>query len=248
MICMTCKRDLPIERFAWTPKKRRSRRCSGCKRRATTSVKRWHEKGRKCSRCATTVPCPAQITDFPWRDAAVCKACIRAGDRDRQREWARVKRATDPDFRRRSAEASKRWQQANLARVYAAERERYRRIRQDPERHAAYKETIRMRYRLRREQDGAPVKPVSEKTYLKNYGTGVSKFKVVPIDPLLEMLREAVETIGEGAVADVSGIPARRLYDYLHRRQANVSIIAADKLCVYFGTPFSLVYGDTSTV
>jgi hypothetical protein len=246
MICQKCKRDVPIERFATTPKGRRARRCSGCKRHATTSVKRWHKKGRECARCGQTVPCPEQITDFPWRETAICKPCIKAKARARCAEWAREKVAADDEFRQRRIAASRRWQARNPDAVYAAERRRWDKVRADPERYARAKEDARMRYRLRRERAGSPSKPLSEATYLRLYGTGVSKArsKLVPVEPLLPLLSAAVELHGEVAVARASGVPERRLFDLLHRRSRNVSIISADKLCVYLDHPFSLVYAE----
>jgi hypothetical protein len=244
MICAGCKRDLPIENFAKVKSKRRSRRCSGCKRRATTSIKRWHTKGRECTRCGLTVPCPEQITDYPWREIAICKPCISAKANARTAEWARWKRANDEEWANRQRAAALRWQARNPEMVRANNQRRYVRIKADAVRHEQLKGDQRMRHRLRQEKLGRPSKPLTAQTYVARYGSGVSRVKVVPVGPLLPMLREAVETVGKGVVADIAGVPERRLYEYLHRREANLSIISADKLCVYFGTPFSLLYGE----
>ena len=236
MICMSCKRDQPIERFA-KPRKtgRRSRRCSSCKKTATCAVKRWHAKGRDCSRCGQIRPCPAEITDFPWRPA-VCAACQKANERRRQAEWAAAKRASDPDFRRRQIDATLRWQKSHPEYVLNAERTRYAKIKADPERWARYKEDARMRYRLRQMRNGRTVRVLSEKTYMRKYGTGFGNGPSVPVtEELLQLVRRTVER--DGRHGD------KRIYGILNG-QKRVSLVTADRLCAQYGMPLNLIYPE----
>lgn len=244
MICVKCDRELPIERFAWTSRttkspRRRSRRCSDCKRTATCNVKRWHKKGRDCSRCGQVRPCPAQITDFPWRPA-VCKDCIKAKERARQREWAAEKRANDPDFRRRQIDATIRWQQRNREYRLEAEKRRHRAIRSDPQRLARRREDQRMRYRMRREQAGNPTRPVSQKTYIKRYGRGSYTHDRVAVEPLMPLLlaRDPRE------LAESSGLNRSTIDRLLTGRNTDLMLPDADKLCVALGIPISLIYAQ----
>jgi hypothetical protein len=245
MICLKCKRDLPIERFTRSrdKAKRRSRRCSGCKRSATCAVKRWHKQGRPCARCAQTVPCPEQITDYPWRDG-ICKACQKAKTREFQREWARNRRAADPEYRRRQIAATLRWQKRNRAVVRIHEQRRYERMRADPERYARFKGDQRMRYRLRRERAGAAPPPLSVESYVERYGTGFGKAPTVPAEPLAPLLRSALAEVSEASFARESDVSPRRIRDIVSGVATRVSLVNADKLCVYLGLPFTLIYGD----
>lgn len=249
MTCLKCKRELPIERFAWTPAsdkspRRRSRRCSGCKRTATTSVKRWHKLGRECSRCGQTWPCPAAITDYPWRDA-ICKACSKASERERQKLWSREKRANDPAFRRRQIDATLRWQARHPEYVVAAERARYERIKADPERWERHKEDARMRYRLRQERIGRPSKPVTSHTYIKRYGDP-HRGPRIDATPLRELLHEVLETSGLPGFAEEAGYS----FSFVHRvwmgRYKTLAVSDADALCVSLGMPLNLVYHEAA--
>lgn len=244
MICQGCKQDLPIERFGRTAKsKRRSRRCSGCKRSATCNVKRWHKKGRECSRCGETRPCPEQITDFPWRPG-VCQPCIDAKARARTSEWARWKRKIDPEWRARQVAASIRWQHRHPDRVREANRQRFLSTVADAKRHERLKEDQRMRYRLKREREGKPAKPMSAAAYVARYGNGFGNSRKVPSEPLVEPLRRAVEEIGQTAFSDVSGVSPLRIHEIVNERTERISMVNADKLCTHLGIPFNFIYPD----
>jgi hypothetical protein len=241
VICMSCKRDLPIHRFAVTPASKRSRRCAGCKCTATCNVKRWHKHGRECSRCGEVKPCPAQITDFPWRPA-VCQLCQKTKERDRQREWAAQKRANDDDFRRRQIEATLRWQQRHPEYVIEAEHRRYAAIKADPERYERHKESARMRYRLRQQKAGRQIRPISEAEYEQRYGTARGKLTPrVPTAPLARLLRDVfdLEAVADAARLSSSfvGRVARGEYD-----AKGLTIRDADALCIALGTALTLVY------
>jgi hypothetical protein len=238
VICMSCKKDRPIESFA-KPRgtNRRARRCTSCKKTATCAVKRWHKRGRECSRCGEVRPCPDQITDYAWRPA-ICAVCQRAAQRARQAEWARVKRANDDDFRRRQIEATRRWLDAHPDYKIEAERRRYRAIKADPARYERLKEDARMRYRLRQMAKGRDVRVLSAKTYAKRYGTGYGNAPTVEVnDELRRLAKQDLALHGDRGTD-------KRVREIASGLKWRVSLMTADRLCVKYGIPLTLLFPD----
>lgn len=242
--CKTCKRELPASDFAKVKSGGRSRRCRHCKRRMTFNVKRWHKHGRECSRCGETRPCPDQITDFPWREIAICQPCIDAKARARTSEWARWKRRVDPEWRRRQIDAMLKWQAKHPEQVREINKRRYERAKSDPVRRERIRENARMNYRMNRERIGKPPKPLTAEVYERLYGAGFGRSKTVPIEPLASMLKQAIEDIDRHSLADVSGVSERRIYDIVNDKQNRISLVHADRFCVYFDVPFKVLYPD----
>jgi DnaJ-domain-containing protein 1 len=238
VICQSCKQERPIEWFA-KPRGtgRRSRRCSSCKKWATCAVKRWHKKGRECSRCAQIRPCPEEITDFAWRPA-VCQECQKAKARERQAAWAREKRQNDPEFRRRQIATSRRWQERNPDYVTNAERRRYQAIKADPVRQARHREDARMRYRLRQMQQGRNPRMLSAKTYAKHYGTGFGAAATVEVAD--ELRRLTIRDVEQNGHRNID----KRVREIASGQKTRISLVTADRLCVKYGLTLSLVYPE----
>lgn len=240
MICQTCKQDRPIRFFAKNKAdKRRSRRCSSCKRSATCKIRRWHKEGRECSRCGAFRECPAEITDYPWRPA-VCQTCQKAKANARTAAWARTKRATDPEWRQRQIEATLRWQERNPEKVAANHKRTYEMMMADPERHERRREDARMAYRLRREKAGKQHRPLTEEEYVKRYGHGFGQSPTVPVNEELRRLAlKEIETAESGWWWQ-----DRRLREVAAGTAENISLVTADRLCTRFGVPLNLIYPE----
>lgn len=246
MICKTCRKDRPIDDFKRYSRESNSRatRCRHCRAASTRRVARWHENGRRCERCRKLKPCPGEITDIDRSNAGVCKACQRAKARNFQRNWSRDKRASDPDWRRRQIDATIRWQKRNRTYVLDADRRRYVRLRKDPKRVARFNEDARMRYRLLQERKGRQLPPLSEGAYARQYGTGYGRSTVVDAAPLLPLIQHHISMVGGLELARVSKVSIKALERVAKGVQDQISLVTADRLCVAFGLPLSLVYPE----
>lgn len=147
-------------------------------------------------------------------------------NRDKHKEAARRYRETHRELVR---ERNRRWYQGLMA---------------DPERRQMRMELARMNGRLRAEKDGGPLKPVPIGIYRKRYGTGRGSAQTrVNAAPLRRLLREAPDL---NALADVTGLSASFLQRVAAGRYEAVSVPDADTICVAFGLPMRLIYGEAA--
>jgi hypothetical protein len=239
VICQRCDVDYPIECFAFKAAKRRDRYCCHCHAAAAQRRADWHAHGRPCSRCGLLTPCPDEITDYP-RDPAVCTTCRKAKERDRQREWTRTKRATDPDFRHRANAASIRWQKRNPVYVWEAGRARYLRTVSDPQRYQRLLEDARMRYRLRKERKGEQIRVISEAVYLRRYGHGHRDVERVPAGPLRRELERSEMDLN--TIAARSGLSTSYVLRVLTGQYEQLALRDADRLAIGVGSALAILY------
>jgi hypothetical protein len=165
-----------------------------------------------------------------------------------QREWKQRLRADTERYETYLAAERERkriWAAANPERKLAQQRASYRRLRADPERWARTLETHRLGYRLRAEQAGTPVVPVSEETYERRNGATHAGPRLDPA-PLRQLIHEA-EDAGwtQRELADASGVSERLLYRVLHE-DSRVTAWAADRVLVTLGLHLDLIYEEAA--
>jgi hypothetical protein len=99
----------------------------------------------------------------------------------------------------------------------------------------AQKEDRHFDYRHRNGESGGR-RVLSQETYDKRYGNGKSKRGSLPVGPIL------------GLLEDVDGDVLARMCETLHvhpdrlRKAERISVVTADRICVYLGMPMSLVF------
>lgn len=229
--------------------------CRACKHAEYQKHWRWHRVGRICPRCGERRACPEEIGE-DYR--AVCSTCARERVRERQREWARVRRLNDPKFAERMREAARLYKQRHPEKTKEIEHRRYEQIRADPVKWERHKGDQRMRYRMRQERKGKPVKPVSKRVYVQRFGSGRHSFaNTLPVAPLRTVIDAWLptevehqwttnehETTSAGVVqlAEIAGVSARRIGSILNGEQERVSLGVADALCVALNVPLASLY------
>jgi DNA-binding XRE family transcriptional regulator len=212
-------------------------------RRARTRAREahWREHGRECIRCGQTRECPEQIGIHP--NAKVCEQCKAARTRERRRAWAAKQRATDPGFRLKQTDATRRWRARHRDRHLEYSRLYYEWLKAEPERWARHLEDARINYRLRQERQGRTVQPLSEETYIARYGSGYGRSTRLPAEPLKPLVRDGVQMWGEETLAGLARVSVKRVREVANGKMT-VSLVTADRLCNAFGLPLSAIYQD----
>lgn len=215
-------------------------------RRARTAAReaRWRAEGRECARCHEVKRCPEEIGVHP--NAKVCDECKGESNRRRRREWSAKQRRTNPDFRRRQTAATKRWRDRHRDRHLEYAMAYYAWQKADPERWARHLEDARINYRKRQEAKGKPVRQMSDAEYVTRYGNGYGKSTRVPAAPLVPYVKHALAEFSENELALFAGVSQKRLHEIIDVEDKQISLITADRLCVAFDLPMSLVYGATA--
>lgn len=122
----------------------------------------------------------------------------------------------------------------------AARHKRYRqthKLRKRKPLTAAQKQDRHIDYRRRHGETGGR-RTLSQERYVKAYGSGKSKATTIDVGPIHDLM------------AGMSDIGIQRMCENLnlHRNRLlkakRISIVIADRICVYLGLPLSLVYGE----
>jgi hypothetical protein len=169
------------------------------------------------------------------------QAAYRREHREEQRERAHRWYVLNRD---KHKDAARRYREANRELVRERNRDWYQRVMSDPARREERRELARMDERLRAMRQGEQVRPLPADVYRKLYGTGRGSQQArVSAEPLRELLSEAedLEALAEGV--DLSESFLRRVRDGYYDA---VSIPDADTICIAFGLPMTLIYGDAA--
>lgn len=248
------------------------RRCEGCGKLKSVSAKQITPKGTVCTECRKARKREYALAYYAKHHDEITARmrANRASDRDGYNERRRAYYAENKDrylasqaayrarpenreiARQRSAEWYRAHTELSIERSavwYRNNREAVKRhheaaeekTRRDPVRAAARREGQRFSARLRAEQKGRPMKPLSEAEYVKRYGDGKSRAGSLPVAPILELL-EGFDTVTAGRMCDELGIHRHRLLVGGER----ISVVTADRICVYLGVPLSLVYQEAA--
>lgn len=206
--------------------------------------------------------------------ATYCQKCRRERDaarrryahhtmtpeqRDLKREVDRAQKAlarlSRPDARERENAASRRWRQRHPDRMLEASRRWMAKIKQDPARLAAHRETRRMENRLRRERNGRQAQIPSEASYRNGHGAQRLAVARLPAAPLIAVLQEWLgpledrsngerSTAGEEVLAELIGIADRNIRRILSGEQLTVRYQTADRICAALDLPLHTIYPD----
>lgn len=248
------------------------RRCDGCEQLKSVGAGQIKAKGHVCMDCQRErkrqyglafysehrEEVAAKVRDYRARDRDAYNARRRdyyAANRDRYRKSQAAYRAKPENreiARQRSAEwyrmhtdlslqRSAEWYANNREAVLRHHRNADEREKRDPVRRAKRRENQRFSARLRAEQQGRPMAPVSEEVYVKRYGDGKSKAGSLPVAPILELLA-GFDELTAGRMCEELGIHRHRVLSSVDR----ISLVTADRICVYLGVPLSLVYQEAA--
>lgn len=244
-VCARCGNEKPLVEFYndRSQKDGKDRRCIECAKAHLLEVKK--RNGDKMREARNKRHKERMATDPAYRDR------VRKGNRERRR----AQRAADPERNRQYV------------------RDRYARIRNDPEKWAAFlakkrayiaqlKENDREKYeallearrimhRLRRIEKGLPVRGSKMKAPVGAY---VEKVEAAPLVPLLEdwIARYELDhsdTDNGGKVPTIavlserSGISSKVIHR-IRTGQEKIALDTADKLCVAIEVPLSMIYTE----
>lgn len=137
-------------------------------------------------------------------------------------------------------------------RVYQAERNRIYRLTRKPTSGGSNPESHRMWERMKREQEGKALPPVSEEAYAKRYGNGWGKKTLfVPVEPLrpyvLEALADLEDERGQTSAVELARrckVSEKRVREIVHGEREDIALLVADRICTTLGVPFSWLYED----
>ena len=239
-LCVDCKEmqvwEKKAKRAARAPRRRKA--CAGCggpkeaghRRRYCDACRAAREAPRACNTCTT-----GTVTQKYAKSCDECKAASLERQRARHREYQR----------RVSADPKRR------ARVLA-QRKRYRNTKKGREKE---RERARLRYRLKLQQEGRELQKVYAIELPKQPRINLS---TAPLAPFLRAwIREYDATHidgsnqqqgGQSALAELSGVNARRIYAIVSGEQGKISFDHADALCVAIGETIRTVYVDDERV
>lgn len=252
MSCLVCGEPTTGKRKTCSPGCLTELRTALCYRNAAA---RPRPTEKTCPQCEETKPLTAEHWAPNRRNLAGevthysgwCRLCSARKARERRRKrtpeqieadraYHRAvyeRRRHDPEVRARQTAARRRWVRENRDKQRATWRRWYDGVMADPERHAAYLETIRIAYRLRRERQGHKVR-IRQSTAANAWRY---RHMPMPLEPFALWLDEIVATdrrdIGDIA-ADIE-IPERRLFDYRERIPAHVALPSAERALLRYG-------------
>lgn len=189
---------------------------------------------RTCSKCGKQRMVGKQIKPA----GRVCAFC----QRERQRVNALRQYHAHKEKRRK---AMREWKRKHPEKQLEYERAHYHRVRQDPKRYAKYREQARMTYRLRREKQGNPLKPLTPEQYQERYGQLEPRTSYLPAEPIRTLLDRRINGDDEalGNFARRSGVDERRLRS-LRSDQPKISLHNADRIATAFDVPLSTLYPE----
>lgn len=127
--------------------------------------------------------------------------------------------------------------------IREAERGYRDRLNADPRRKAARNEAARLNYRLRREREGKPPRPLSVKTYNERYGYDYGRRAKLPAEPLRNLLIRTMRQMSRAEIERRTGVPERRYFALLDG-QRTVTVSTADRLCVGLNVPLTMIYPE----
>lgn len=167
--------------------------------------------------------------------------------KERERKAREERMRTDEEFRERQDVYRKAWLErlrANPEKHAAYRKRQAARLREklkNPENRLRENENQRISRRKKWEEQGRVLEPVSMETYRKYNKTPRIEY---PIAPLLPFLEQWLTEHSQASLSRNSGVPERRIYDYMHI-QKNASMISIEKLCHAMGITLDLVYDQS---
>jgi hypothetical protein len=217
--------------------------CKACKgeaeRKREQQRSQWHRSGRECRRCGERRDSPAEISDNPQNNNAVCVHCRRARQAERKRE--RV--AEDAAYREHLRQKNRRWRLENPEKEAAAKRKwkakRRKRFEADPELYREHLENQRIYYTFWQEQARGRRLKVAD-------GVVTTEGPEVPIDPLLRaienlMRRRGVEINSGQADSEFEGfcesigVHDRSVRDWRNGNRHSVRMSTVDRVLTNAG-------------
>lgn len=193
---------------------------------------RLREKG--CARCWRTLPLTKEhFTTAGWnrtgkrrRWDSYCKLCRCEHQREVRQRVKESPYALKLHRKKKAANERKR-RARNPERCHAAQHSWYQRMKQDPERYAAYLERRRMNHRLREEQRGRVVTRSASTAKMSH-----NPRHRLPVAPLIGFLDRLA--ISDGEVGRRSGLNQRQVWRIRHEAQ-NVELKVADAIVTGVG-------------
>lgn len=173
------------------------------------------EPTKVCAKCKARKPWSEFWAKAKWEDGTMRQPHARCKDcwRERTRKRARDRRQRDPDT------------------VRAADRERYRRNRRDPD-WAARRRVITRRAK-RKQMDIPPER-------WRVLEVDVERMTWLPIGPFREWLGAECDRRGTVVVAEILGVQERQVWRWLHESE-QVDVDRADAAFVAVGEPYLLI-------
>jgi hypothetical protein len=224
ILCDDC-RELAL----WKKKTRKlathRKPCAGCGGPKGPGARR-----RYCDRCLAKRAAPVLCDNCKQRPRRtkinrLCAVCEASKD-DRRREYTRERQR----------------------RLRAEGKLRPRKRPKTEQQKADARERQRIAHRLRAEQRGEPLPPMTEAAYVHAYGKGFGKgAPLIGTGPLMGPLAERIKQGGVTALAEVADTRPHLLTQIAEGKVERINVTTADKLCVaLLGVPLSVVYEEAA--
>jgi hypothetical protein len=265
--CRTCQIEKPRDAFLPGPRGGWGRSCEPCleaiahalndKRILATT---WKAKGRWWRRCKQCGKDKRLASGFYRQTGTtgrvirggICKVCHKANVRaaEEQRRKDPVQLAA---IQAKQRAWTKQHERSNPEGVKAQRKRYWKKLKQEPARFIAQRETARINYRLRRERAGLPVRPPrSLPQGAIRQGSGPRRLPAAPLVALIDRLvdqRAAVEVFGidryhsgvEAVCADL-GVSSRTVRRWRLAEIVEVNVGVAERVLMNAGVEWYNVY------
>lgn len=256
--CIRCGGIKAPTEFAWSDGSQgkvnkwpiRRRVCLACEalefeekeQRAIARRATWEQDGRmvrRCSKCREIKDLEQgflvdrHLPDGSVRRRYMCAVC----DRRRIEEYRVRERDRDPAAVRADWARRKRaWNARNRERARETQRNYKKRVAADPVRYAAFLESLRISYRLRREKQGASLDTL--RAHRLRVPTLQEPLRRLPAAPLAETLESIIAREGEYArerICEAAGIAPRNLFGWTSGERKRVQFDVADRVLTRLG-------------
>ena len=183
----------------------------------STRERTWWRGGvgtvRQCFDCAGVKPLTKEFWPYKQNQyQGICKDCTNAKRRAHRAELKALGLVDVEAERRKKTEFSRKWREKNREKARALQRAYKARVRADPERHARFRETERIAYRLRLERRGKTLEQVRG---VKSIMAPEPRLQVLPSKPIVDLIerRAKMTDLDVGQYCETRlGFEARSLY------------------------------------